>query len=208
MIPSASRWFLSLALALATTPAAWADAARLKAYLENVQSLTADFEQIVFDQDGVEMQRSSGQVQLHRPARFRWDYRTPYKQLILADGETFWIYDEELEQVTVRPLDRAIARTPAMVLGSDEPVETNYTVTDQGQRDGLDWLRLIPKVRDTDYEQVQLGFAGDELHAMELADNFGQVTRLNFRNIDPNPHINPARFRFDPPPGVDVIKGR
>ena len=128
--------------------------------------------------------------------------------MILADGKTFWIYDEELEQVTVKPLDRAIARTPAMALGSDEPVETNYTVTDLGQRDGLDWLRLIPKARDTDYEQVRLGFADDELRAMELTDGFGQTTRLNFRNIDSNPHIDPARFRFDPPPGVDVIEGR
>ena len=200
---------ISIVLATFTcAPALAADAAeRLQTHLKNVQSLTADFEQIVFDQERAEVQRSSGRLRLHRPARFRWDYRTPYKQLILSDGETVWIYDEELEQVTVKPLDRAVARTPAMVLSSGDAVDRHYEVTDLGEREGLDWLRLVPKASDTDYEHVRLGFGGDALRVMELEDGFGQITRLNFSDIDANAAIDPMWFRFEPPPGVDVIEG-
>ena len=181
---------------------------RLKSYLKNVQSLTARFDQVVLDQEGGEIQRASGRLSLQRPSRFRWDYREPYTQLIVSDGETFWIYDEELEQVTVKPLDKAIARTPAMVLSSDRPVEQDYEIKDLGERRGLAWVALIPKVRDTDYDRVRLGFEGEALRVMELVDGFGQVTRLSFSDWEHNPRIDAAEFSFVPPRGVDVIEGR
>lgn len=200
---------MSFALAMfACAPAFAVDpVARLQGYLQHARSLTADFEQIVFDRERAEVQRSSGRLRLHRPARFRWDYREPYKQLILSDGEAVWIYDEELEQVTVKPLNQAIARTPAMVLSSGDSVARHYEVTDLGERDGLAWLRLVPRAPDTDYEHMRLGFGGDVLRAMELEDGFGQITRLNFSDIDHDAAVDPAWFRFEPPPGVDVIKG-
>ena len=117
------------------------------------------------------------------------------------------IYDEELEQVTVKPLNQAIARTPAMVLSSGDSVARHYEVTDLGERDGLAWLRLVPRAPDTDYEHMRLGFGGDVLRAMELEDGFGQITRLNFSDIDHDAAVDPAWFRFEPPPGVDVIEG-
>ena len=198
------------ALIGAVIPMAQAEGAgdRLKAYLKHAQSLTARFDQVVLDQEGVEIQRASGRLSLQRPFRFRWDYREPYTQLIVSDGETFWIYDEELEQVTVKPLDKAIARTPAMVLSSDRPVERDYEIKDLGERRGLAWVELIPKVRDTDYDRVRLGFEGEALRVMELVDGLGQMTRLSFSDFESNPRIDPAEFSFVPPRGVDVIEGR
>ena len=208
------RGLLSLILTLATGHMALAadseadPGARLRVYLEQVQTLTADFDQTVFDPEGGETQRASGHVWLHRPARFRWDYLEPYRQRIVSDGRTLWIYDEDLEQVTVRTFDATIARTPALALSSDRPLEDAYAIAAAERREGLDWLHLTPKAGDNEYAQIRLGFEGEELRAMELLDGFEQTTRLNFRAIVHNPVLDPIRFRFDPPPGVDVIEER
>ncbi|MGB0721811.1 MAG: outer membrane lipoprotein chaperone LolA [Gammaproteobacteria bacterium] len=181
---------------------------RLHHYLDSARGLSADFEQVVMDQERAEVQRSAGKVRLQRPSRFRWDYTEPYEQLILSNGKRFWIYDAELAQVTVKPLDKAIARTPAMVLSSDKPVEEDYDLLDLGTMEGLDWVELVPKVKDTDYDRVRLGFLREDLKSMELTDGFGQITRITFSNVTLNPHMNASLFTFDPPAGVDVIEAQ
>ena len=178
---------------------------RLRAFLTEVQSLSANFEQVLLDADGAEIQRSGGQVLIQRPWRFRWHYRRPYEQLILADGQRLWIYDRDLQQVTVKQLDSALGRTPAMVLSSDRPVDEAFELTELGDAKGLTWLRLTPKPRDTDYRELRLGFFAETLSVMELHDNLGQVTRLRFTGLTRNPAITHRQFQFSPPTGVDVI---
>ena len=185
--------------------AAGAGEDRLRAFLAEVQSLSANFEQVLLTADGAEIQRASGEVLIQRPRRFRWNYRQPYEQLILADGERLWIYDNDLRQVTVSRLDAALGRTPAMVLSSDQPVDEAFTLTELGDAMGLTWLRLTPKTPDTDYRELRLGFFADTLSVMELHDNLEQVTRLQFTGLTRNPAITSRQFQFSPPAGVDVI---
>lgn len=179
---------------------------RLQAFLDEVGSLSADFEQVLLDADREEIQRSSGTVAIQRPNRFRWDYVLPYEQLIVTDGDRFWIYDSELKQVTIRALTTALSRTPAVVLSSDKPIESEFRVEEQGTRRGLAWVELKPKAADTEFEAIRIGFRGPELAMMELSDSFGQITQLSFSNIRRNPPLEPGLFRFEPPRGVDVIR--
>jgi chaperone LolA len=199
---------LLLGLGCLAVPAAQAGIGteRLHSFLEDVKSLSADFEQVLLDADREEIQRSSGTVAIQRPNRFRWDYELPYEQLILTDGDTFWIYDSELKQVTIRALTTALSRTPAVVLSSDKPIESEFTVEEQGTRRGLAWVELKPKAADTEFEAIRIGFRGPELAMMELSDSFGQITQLTFSNIRRNPRLKPGLFRFEPPQGVDIIR--
>lgn len=191
-------------------PPAWAGAgeARLHAFFRDLHSLHADFVQTLRDGKLNEVQRSSGTLALQRPGKFRWDYRKPYHQLIVADGRTLWIYDHGLEQVTERPLGKALGNTPAMLLSSTEPLQKSFTVTDLGERNGLAWVELQPKAKDTGFTLIRLGFSTRTLKVMDLVDSFGQVTHLSFRNVRRNPALNPSLFKFTPPKGADVIKAR
>ena len=142
---------------------------------------------------------------MQRPGKFRWDYLEPYKQLIVSDGSKIWIYDTELEQVTVKPIESGLSDTPALLLSGDKPLDQAFVITDLGENGGLEWVELMPKVSDTSFERVRLGFGKDDLQGMELVDNFGQTTRLDFTNLKRNPAVEQSLFAFTPPPGVDVI---
>ncbi len=179
---------------------------RLNAFFAAKEGLRASFVQTVqapaFDQPEV----SRGTLMLLRPNRFRWDYQEPYKQQIVADGQRLWLYDEELEQVVVKPLDKALGDTPAMLLSGSGVIGDRFTVEElPGRGDGLAWVQLTPKQADTGFEAVRLGFDAHDLRRMALVDGFGQVTRMQFSDVVRDPNIKPAAFRFVPPPGVDVI---
>lgn len=178
---------------------------RLRDFLGRVQSLETHFEQTLYDEKGTSLETSRGRFYLQRPGRFRWNYSEPYVQEIVADGKQVWIYDNELEQVTVRRLDDALGSTPALLLSSEEPVEKNFTLRDMGARDGLDWVELIPIATEASFTAVRLGFSGQDLERMDLVDGFGQTTELRFSGAVHNPRLDPALFRFTVPKGVDVI---
>jgi outer membrane lipoprotein carrier protein len=190
--------------------AAWAGPGNehLRGFLAELKSLRADFRQVLVNEAGQAEDESSGQVYLLRPGRFRWDYRAPHAQLIVADGQQVWLYDEELSQVTVREQADALADTPAALLASTTPVEDTFKVTELGNRDdGSRWLSLTPKSTASNFDSIMVGFSRTgELQAMELKDSFGQTTRLEFSAIERNPALDPALFRFTPPAGVDVIQ--
>src|SRR5690606_6675924 len=137
--------------------------------------------------------------------RFRWDYRAPYEQVIVSDGVRIWVYDRDLEQVTVRKLDQALSATPAMLLSGEGALTDNFDVIAAEERSGVLWVELQPKRDDTDFKSVRLGFAGQHLRYMELADKLGQTTLLEFSDVRRNPSLDAARFVFDVPPGADVI---
>ncbi len=178
---------------------------RLHAFLDQVHSLRADFRQSVFDEDGRQLDDTSGKVYIARPGRFRWDYTEPYPQEIVGDGEKVWIYDSELEQVTVRPLGDALGDTPVMLLSSDEPVEHSFEVRAVEGPDGYAWVELTPLGDQVSFTGIRLGFDGETLRIMELRDAFGQLTRLRFESVERNPELEPALFRFTPPQGADVF---
>ncbi len=177
----------------------------LKAFLNQTQSAKARFAQMVLDKNLKPLQQAQGVMQFSRPGKFRWDYQKPYEQVIVGDGAKLWIYDKDLNQVTVRKLDRALGASPAALLAGSNELERDYVLTNSGNDNGLDWLDAVPKNRDTAFERVRLGFGKAGLQAMELRDAFGQVTVITFADMERNPRISPEVFRFTPPKGVDVI---
>lgn len=196
--------------ALVAVPFA-ADAAgidKLRQFIEATRSARSEFSQTVVDGRGRKIQDAAGTMEFERPGRFRWTYARPYDQLIVGDGEKVWIYDRELKQVTVRPLDQALGSTPAALLAGSNDIEQAFTLSESGAEGGLEWVDAVPKNRDTTFDRVRLGFdERAELRAMELTDSFGQTTRLTFAGFERNPALDASRFRFTPPPGADVIGG-
>lgn len=174
-------------------------------YFQDLHSLRADFVQTVFDDQSRLIQTSSGRMLMQKPGRFRWDYVEPYPQVIVADGEYLWIYDMELEQVTVRPLGEALTATPLALLSGVAPLEQAFTVGDRLQRDDRQWFALYPKHEQTEFKVLRVGFKDGRLDIIELEDAFNQLTRLDFKHLEPNVDIDPQKLRFVPPPGVDVI---
>lgn len=178
---------------------------KVEQFLNDLQGLQAQFQQTLTDSKGVVTSESTGTLAIRRPNRFRWDYREPNPQLIVSDGARIWLYDKDLEQVTVRRVDESLSATPAMLLSGEGALEDNFKVT-QSQREGaVQWVNLEPKRNDTDFKWVRLGFAGDALKFMQLADKLGQTTTLEFSGFERNPPLDPSRFVFEVPPGVDVI---
>ena len=193
-------------LALLVASAAQADSIeRFKTFLRGNQSARADFEQKVYGRGGKLTQEARGSFLFQRPGKFRWTYAKPVDQLIVGDGERVWIYDRDLNQVTVRRLSKALGSTPAALLAGSSDVEAAFELKDAGSRDGLEWLEATPKEREAGFERIRMGFSATGVEAMELVDHFGNTTQLRFRSFQRNPKIDPAEFRFEPPPGADVL---
>jgi outer membrane lipoprotein carrier protein len=200
---------ISLALLATTLPTALparADArARLDSFVDGTKGLKAQFSQTVFDSAGRKTQEASGTLYLSRPGKFRWVYTKPYAQLIVGDGKKLWIYDEDLDQVTVRKLDQDIGESPAALLAGNNDMEKLFNLKDDGEKNGLEWLEATPKGKEGSFDKVRMGFRGNDLAAMELQDNFGQTTLLRFSGLERNPALGASLFRFTPPKGVDVM---
>ena len=197
----------ALLLALALVPGlAHADAMeRFREFLRGTQSARAEFEQKVTDRERRLVQESRGTFAFQRPGRFRWTTARPYEQVIVGDGERVWIYDPDLEQVTVRRMAQALGSTPAALLAGSAEVERAFTFTEAGRRDGLEWLEAIPREKEAGFERIRLGLGAQGVEAMELYDHFGQTTVLRFSGLVRNPPLDPAIFRFVPPKGADVL---
>ncbi len=179
---------------------------RFHALTRGLQGLEGTFEQRVHDQHGGLREQSRGTVALAVPRLFRWQYEAPYPQLILADGERVWVYDPDLEQVTVRAQGPEEQSNPLSVLIDPGELERQFEVVEAGERDGLLWLALTPRERDAgQVESAWLGLDGENLVRMRLDDQLGQRTEIAFSDWRRNPDFDAERFRFVPPPGVDVV---
>src|SRR5688500_19895094 len=178
---------------------------RFKAFAKATQTARGTFQQKVYDRDKRLTQESKGSFVFNRPGKFRWTYAKPVDQVIVGDGERVWIYDRDLNQVTVRRLSKALGSTPAALLAGSSDVEKAFALSDAGTRDGLEWLEAKPREAESGFERIRMGFSASGLEAMELTDNFGQTTRLRFSNLQRNPGIDPGEFRFEPPKGADVL---
>jgi outer membrane lipoprotein carrier protein len=177
----------------------------LKYFFDQINSFEAAFGQEVLDETMDSLDHGKGKVWIKRPGLFRWDYEPPEAQEIVGDGDRVWIYDIELEQVTVRNQQQALGRTPAILLAGSGDLEQNYTVIDIGTQGRFDWVNLIPLDEESGFTEIRIGFEDNRLRLMELLDNLGQRTRMSFVDLKENQPISDSIFNFVPPPGVDVI---
>ena len=178
---------------------------RLNDALGSLDNLTADFKQTVLDDDKRIVQQSSGKVAIQRPGKFSWIYTTPYEQQIIADGKELWVYDVDLDQVTVKPMSTGLASAPIMILMRKEKLGAEFNISEVGQRKFLYWVELEPRSQDMEYTNVYIGLEDGVVKAMELRDKFGQSTQIVFENLRLNVVHNPKTFKFVPPEGVDVF---
>lgn len=188
--------FLLCTTALAGTGSA---KQRLQAFLDQNRSLQAEFSQTILGINGEQSAVASGVLYIQRPGRFRWEYKEPYKQKIIASGKQVWIYDEDLEQITTSPQGMAIKGTPALLLSSDDPVDKHFEVFDIGTDQGLEWAELVPRDDESQFMRIMVGFKGKELERLEMADKFGQVTHFQFSQIAHNPKLEKKLFAFENP---------
>ncbi len=179
---------------------------KLKNFITSTHSAQANFTQEVRDKSGKRIQSASGTMQFVRPGKFRWVYQKPFEQLIVGDGEKFWLHDVELNQVTVKKIDAALGSSPAALLSGSNEIERDFQLKDIGTKDNLEWLQATPRAQDTSFEKVLMAFnAQSELMVMELQDVFGHTTVLRFSKLKRNPQLSPQLFKFVPPKGADVL---
>lgn len=199
---------LLLCLTVAYSQSAVADSpvAQLKSFLHASTALSADFRQVTLNKNGQVTQNSNGKFYLSRPGKFRWNYLKPFAQEIVSNGGKVWIYDADLEQVTSKQLDDSLGSTPALLLTGQVDIEEKFRLDDQGQTDGMNWVRLSPKNEESGFKYILIGLDNGQLGGMELSDNFGQLTRIYFSNIRVNPNLSDSLFQFKPPEGVDVFE--
>jgi len=191
---------------LTATAAAHADAVdSLKAFVREVKTGRASFTQTVTSPDGAKKKTSSGSFEFQRPSQFRFTYVKPFEQVIVADGQKVWLYDADLNQVTIRKFDQALGATPAALLAG-AALERDFVLSALPPRDGLDWAQALPKGKDGAFQSVRVGFRTGQLAAVEITDSFGQRSLLQFGPLQGNVALAGDAFRFTPPAGADVIE--
>jgi outer membrane lipoprotein carrier protein len=178
---------------------------RLNEYFANVQTMAAELHQTVFNRKGQKTQDVNGRMLLQKPNKFRWDYQKPYAQAIVGNGEKVWVFDEDLNQVTVKSFTKLMGNTPAAMLAGGKDMEKYFDVQEGDSKDDLEWALAKPKTPDSGFESVALGFRGEVLSKMELVDSFGNRTVIEFSKVLRNPKIPASSFNFKAPAGADVL---
>ena len=201
------KLFIGLSIFMCAATAHAGAIEKLRTFIAGTHSAQANFSQVVLDQNGKRIQSASGIMQFQRPGKFRWAYQKPYEQLIVGDGVKFWLYDVDLNQVTVKKLDAALGSSPAALLSGSNEIERGFTLKESGSRDGLEWLQATPKTQDSSFDKILMAFnTQSELVIMELNDAFGHKTVLRFSAMRHNPKFSEQQFRFTPPKGADVLE--
>lgn len=193
--------FFFTSLAFAQDPSA-----DLTQLLKNMRSMKADFTETLVSKNGKVLQKLTGQMAFQRPGQFRWEVQKPTKQLIVTNGKRLWIYEPELEQVTIRSLSKAAGETPALLLSdADLSLTKEFKITASSDDSSLQWFALTPKDNSSMIALLKLGFANSEIQQMQIRDHLGHVTQITFTHIQPNISLQDSLFKFRPPARVDVI---
>lgn len=178
---------------------------RLTGLLQKAQTLTGRFSQLSLDGTGTQLQETSGEMALKRPGQFRWHTDQPMEQLLVSDGKKVWLYDPDLEQVTIQTLDKRLTHTPALLLSGDvSAISENFNVSAKEAGDVVDFT-LTPKAKDTLFDTLRLSFRGDVINDMQMVDSVGQRTNILFQGVKLNPSLESDMFTFEIPKGTDVI---
>lgn len=182
---------------------------QFKAFVSTTQSARGEFTQqlVKIDSGTVKTSnKSSGTFVFSRPGKFIWTYQKPYEQLLQSDGEKLYIYDKDLNQVTVKKLGDALGSSPAAILFGSNNLEQNFTLKEGAPKDGMEWLEATPKAKDTTFERIGIGMKDGVPAAMELRDSFGQISLLTFGRFERNPAMSTGQFKFTVPKGADVFQ--
>ena len=182
---------------------------QFKAFVAGTKSARGEFNQRMVKEESGKMRVSStanGVFIFARPGKFIWTYQKPYEQILQADGEKLFIYDKDLNQVTIKTLGNAIGSSPAAILFGSNDLEKNFTLFEGGLREGIEWLQAIPKAKDTSFEKIGIGLKDGVPVAMELRDSFGQISLLTFTKFEKNPSLPANQFHFALPKGADVLQ--
>ena len=179
----------------------------LENFLAKTQTLEAGFQQTLRAYDGEVLQQTEGEFYLQRPGLFRWNYKTPYEQVIVSDGEKIWIYDVDLQQVTVQKQSSGLPATPMSLLQDSSTLHKNFRVTPIDEKNGVYRLKLESKSGESDFSEIVIGLDDKGLRFMQLHDQFEQVTDIVFSDIATNKKLAKEIFEFIPPEGVDVFGG-
>ena len=211
MIRKTSPLLVLFALSLAG-PTAWAQARvdevgerLVNDFVANVITLEGRFEQSLIDAEGIVVERSSGTLEIERPGRFRWSYSEPYEQWLVADGLNIWSYDVDLAQVTVKPQAKALANTPALLLGGSEDALSQFSFDGSMVEKGTTWVRMIPVDTRSGFERMELGFMSGQLSRMVFYDNLEQTTLVALYDVTTNEPIDSERFAFQVPDEADLV---
>jgi outer membrane lipoprotein carrier protein len=179
--------------------------ARMRAFAGGLHSLSGEFAQSVTDANGRKGEESQGTLALAAPRQFRWVTQTPYEQTIVADGRRVWIYEPDLQQVSVRSQGAEEAHSPLTVLTDLSQLDRQFDATEAGERDGLAWLKLVSRAKEPDFDYAELGFGPQGLERMVFKDTLGNRTDIRFSDWRRNPSLPAGTFSFTPPKGVDVV---
>lgn len=174
-------------------------------FVNNVQSMSARFEQQLVSAEDIVVDESSGTLEIQRPGKFRWTYFEPYEQVLVADGLNVWSYDVDLEQVTVKPQSEALGNTPALLLGGTSDVLDEFIYSGNFVEDDTEWVLLAPKSTENGFTRVQLGFTDGTLSRMIFSDNLEQSTLIALFEVAVGVDIDPQRFVLTPPSYVDLV---
>jgi outer membrane lipoprotein carrier protein len=203
------RMLLLAVLSISSLPALADDEAavqRLTQLLNQAQTITARFSQLTLDGSGTQLQESAGQLSLKRPGLFRWHTDAPMEQLLVSNGEKVWLYDPDLEQVTIQALDQRLTHTPALLLSGDvSKISENFEISYKEGGSVVDFI-LKPKSKDSLFDSLRLSFRSGMLNDMQLIDSIGQRTNILFLNVKMNESLDDGQFSFDIPEGADVIQ--
>jgi outer membrane lipoprotein carrier protein len=180
----------------------------LDRFFQDLYTLHGQFVQQLYNEQNRLIETSEGLVYMQRPNQFRWEYQKPYQQLIVADGERVWIYDKDLEQITMKPLNKILGKTPAFLLSRGRKIEEDFFVNLKPSQSGKTRFELLPKDADASFEKMYLNLDGKTLHSLELLDNLGQTTYITFPVLRPNFSLDEGLFIFTPPAGVDILRDK
>lgn len=205
---------LIIALTAAFAASAWAGGMEaLEAFIKNAKTGRAEFTQTVTgparEGQTARSKTSSGTFEFQRPNRFRFTYRKPFEQVIVADGQTLWLYDQDLNQVTQRSQSKVLGSTPAALIAASPDLQTlrrDFDLQALPDSGGLQWVQATPKTKEGQLHSMKAGFRGDELAVLEILDGFGQRSVLQFSGMQVNAAVAADAFRFQPPQGADVVK--